>query len=84
MVRWHRERFRRYCTELSRPTRDPGRPGIDGEIRELIRRMALENDWGAPRFHGELEKLGFTVSEATISRYMPRRPLESRCRPTLA
>ncbi len=74
VVKWHRERFRRYWTELSRPTRDPGRPKIDGEIRELIRRMALENDWGAPRIHGELEKLGFTVSEATISRYMPQRP----------
>ena len=74
VVKWHRERFRRYWTELSRPTRDPGRPRIDGEIRELIRRMALENDWGAPRIHGELEKLGFTVSEATISRYMPQRP----------
>ena len=47
---------------------------MDGEIRELIRRMALENDWGAPRIHGELEKLGFTVSEATVSRHMPRRP----------
>ena len=74
MVKWHRERFRRYWTELSRPNRGPGRPRIDGEIRELISRMALENDWGAPRIHGELQKLGFTVSEATISRYMPQRP----------
>ena len=36
--------------------------------------MALENDWGAPRIHGELLKLGFDVSEATVSRYLPRRP----------
>ena len=74
VVKWHRERFRRYWTELSRHKRGPGRPKVDREIRELIRRMALENDWGAPRIHGELEKLGFTVSEATVSRYMPRRP----------
>jgi len=47
------------------------------EIRELIRRMALENDWGAPRIHGELEKLGFTVSEATVSRYIARRPAKT-------
>ncbi|MGB5173340.1 MAG: integrase [Thermoanaerobaculia bacterium] len=73
-MKWHRERFRRYWTELSRHKRGPGRPRVDREIRELIRRMALENDWGAPRIHGELEKLGFTVSEATVSRYMPRRP----------
>ncbi len=30
--------------------------------------------WGAPRIHGELMKLGFVVSEITVSRYMPRRP----------
>src|SRR5215470_12323314 len=29
--------------------------------------------WGAPRIHGELLKLGFVVSQATVSRYMPRR-----------
>jgi len=36
--------------------------------------MARENStWGAPRIHGELLKIGFEVSEATVSRYMPRR-----------
>jgi hypothetical protein len=39
--------------------------------------MALENDWGTPPIHGELEKLGFTVSEATVSRYMPWRPAKT-------
>jgi hypothetical protein len=29
--------------------------------------------WGAPRIHGELLKLGFDVSERTISRLLPRR-----------
>ena len=28
--------------------------------------------WGAPRFHGELLKLGFEISETTVSRYMPK------------
>jgi len=74
VVKWHRERFRCYWTELSRHKHGPERPRVGREIRELIRRMALENDWGAPRIHGELEKLGFTVSEATVSRYMPQRP----------
>ena len=36
--------------------------------------MATENRlWGAPRIHGELLKLGFTVSERTVSRYLPHR-----------
>ena len=40
--------------------------------------MARENFlWGARRIHGELLMLGFKVSQATVSRYMPtsdRRP----------
>lgn len=36
--------------------------------------MATENGlWGAPRIHGELLKLGFTISERTVSRYLPDR-----------
>ena len=51
-----------------------GRPRIRSEIRALIVRMSRENVlWGAPRIHGELLKLGFDVSQATVSRYMPRR-----------
>ncbi len=76
VVKWHRERFGRYWSKLSRQNRAPGRPGVDREIRKLIRRMALENEWGAPRIHGDLQKLGFTLSEATVSRYMPHRPAD--------
>ena len=33
--------------------------------------MASENPtWGAPRIHGELLKLGFEISERTVSRYL--------------
>jgi hypothetical protein len=72
VARWHRERFRRYWAKLSR-RRDPGRPRIEAEIRELIRTMA-QDGWGAPRIHAELIMLGFAVSEMTVSRYLPRRP----------
>jgi hypothetical protein len=48
------------------------RPRIALETRQLIREMARANFlWGAPRIHGELLKLGITVSPATVSRYMP-------------
>jgi len=37
--------------------------------------MAAENlAWGAPRIHGELLKLGFNVSEPTVSRWRQRMP----------
>ena len=52
-----------------------GRPRIDTEIRRLIRLMA-QDGWGAPRIHAELTKLGFIISEKTVSRYMPRLPAE--------
>lgn len=43
------------------------------EVRKLIVRIACENPtWGAPRSHSELLKLGFNVSERTVSRYLPR------------
>lgn len=33
--------------------------------------MTLENtDWGAPKIHGEMLKLGFKVSEGTVARYL--------------
>ena len=36
--------------------------------------MSTENPlWGAPRIHGELLKLGFDISQATVSRHMPKR-----------
>jgi len=72
VTKWHRDRFRRHWTEISKP-RCPGRPRVGAEIRRLIRTMARDG-WGAPRIHGELAKLGFTISEATVSRYMPHQP----------
>ena len=73
VIRWHREAFSRHWDRLSRAGRR-GRPPIAQEIRDLIRRMVAENPtWRAPRIHGELRKLGFLVSERTVSRYLRRR-----------
>lgn len=71
VIKWHRAGFRRYWAWRS--GRRGGRPGIDREIRALIQRMATVNIWGAPRIHGELLKLGIQISEATVSKHMPRR-----------
>ena len=68
VVSWHRAGFRLFWRWRSR---QPGRPKMTLEIRELIRRMKAENPtWGAPRIHGELLQLGFDVSEPTVSRYL--------------
>jgi len=36
--------------------------------------MSLENTlWGAPHIHGELGKLGFTVAQSTVAKYMAKK-----------
>jgi len=52
-----------------------GRKPVSNEVRALIFRMVAENPtWGAPRIHGELLKLGFDLSEPTVSRWVRRAP----------
>ena len=52
------------------------------EVRALIFRMVAENPtWGAPRIHLELLKLGFALSETTVSRGFAR-SRELRTRPS--
>ena len=71
VIAWHRKGFRLYWRWRSR--RRGGRPGITEEVRSLIRKMRLENaHWGAPKIHGELLKLGFSISERTVARYLRR------------
>jgi putative transposase len=75
VIAWHRRGFRLYWNWKSRHPQ--GRPAVSREVVELIRKMSLANPrWGAPRIHGELLKLGFILSEATVAKYMvrPRRP----------
>jgi putative transposase len=78
VVRWQRERFRKFWARLSRVNRRRrGRPVTAVEIRRLIARMVAANRlWRAPRIHGELEMLGIQISERTVSRILPtlRRP----------
>jgi len=71
VIGWHRAGFRLYWRWRSRPR--GGRPKITEEIRVLIRQLAQANqDWGAPKIHGELQKLGFVVSERSVARYLRR------------
>ena len=79
LLRWRRDGWSALWRYRARGRWRGGRPRISSEVRHLIRRMARENFlWGAPRIDGELLMLGFSVSQATVSRYMPaRRPEQS-------
>ena len=73
VLHWQRRRFRAYWCKLSGSS-SGGRPQVQPEIKGLILRMAAANPlWGAPRFHGELLKLGINVAQRTVSRLTPKR-----------
>src|SRR5260221_14275206 len=75
VVRWHRAGFRLYWNWISRHRTVFGRKRIGKELQDLIFCMVAENPiWGAPRIHGELLKLGFDISERTVSRWVQRAP----------
>jgi transposase InsO family protein len=72
VVRWHRAGWRLFWRFKSRRR---GRPPIDHTLRDLIVTMATDNPtWGAPRIHGELLKLGYSIVQSTVSKYLPPRP----------
>jgi len=74
VIDWHRRGFRWYWTWKVRHGK-AGRPRVPQETRELIRTLSRDNAlWGAPRIHSELLKLGITVSQASVAKYMVRHP----------
>jgi hypothetical protein len=74
VIAWHRRGFRLFWRWKSR--RRNGRPGVPPDVRALICELSTANPlWGAPRVHGELQKLGVSASQSTVAKYMPmRRP----------
>jgi putative transposase len=75
VVNWHHAGFRLYWAWVSKVRKVGGRKRVSKEVRALIFRMVAENPtWGAPRIHGELLKLGFEVSERSVSRWIRRAP----------
>ncbi len=67
LLRWHRRMGTRKWTQ----PRSPGRPPLDGELVELIVRLASENRaWGVVRIQGELRRLGHRIGAGTIRKIL--------------
>lgn len=72
VVHWHRQGFKLFWWWKSRSGKT-GRPQIEREVRDLIRRMSRENAiWGAPRIQAELKLLGYAVAKSTVAQYPVR------------
>lgn len=68
VLAWQRRGLRLFWTWKSRHR--TGLPVVSPDVRALIRGMSTANPlWGAPRIHGELEKLGISVSQSTVAKY---------------
>ena len=73
VITWHRRGFRLFWRWKSRGRN--GRPGVPPDVRALIRELSTANPlWGARRIHGELQKLGVSVSQSTVAKCMRRHP----------
>jgi putative transposase len=71
VIKWHRQGIMLYWRWKSKAP--VGRPKIDQEIRELIRKVSRENPlWGVPRIQAELRLLGYDLAEATVAKYRVR------------
>jgi putative transposase len=67
----HPDTLRRWIRQAKQPATKPpasrGRPRVADDIRELVLKLAQENDWGYTRILGELKKLGVgPVSRSTV------------------
>lgn len=69
ILRWHRELIaRKYDGSAARR---PGRPSVAREMRELVVRMASDNEgWGYTRIVGEMSKVGHAISRSTVRRIL--------------
>ncbi|EQA38243.1 hypothetical protein LEP1GSC047_0007 [Leptospira inadai serovar Lyme str. 10] len=84
VLKWRKEKFKIFWAMLSK-RKKPGRPNIPWNTIKLIRKVAKENYiWGATKLHGLLHKLGYDISERTVSKYIPKRPPNPRKRPIVS
>ncbi|CAM5716285.1 IS3 family transposase [Streptomyces griseomycini] len=67
LLAWYQRLVRKKWTQPVMP----GRPPISDELRNLIIRLGSENPrWGARHVHGEVCRLGHTVSPTTVRRVL--------------
>ena len=82
LLRWHRDLVKKKWT-FDTTAKRRGRPSVSLEIEQLVVKFANENDWGAGKIEGELQKLGYRICKQTVLNILKRQgisPLPQRDR----
>jgi len=70
LLSWRKRKFKLFWKLIS-SAKKPGRPIIQWTLIKLIRKIAKQNPiWGATKIHGTIIKLGFMISEKSVSKYI--------------
>ncbi|TGK14151.1 transposase [Leptospira fletcheri] len=78
LLTWRKQKFKTFWATISK-RKKAGRPNVAWPVIKLIRRVAKENRiWGATKLHGLLQKIGYDISERTVSKYIPKRPTDPK------
>src|SRR5262249_11791365 len=60
-----------------RRSKNPGRPPVAAEIRDLVVQLARDNtSWGYDRIQGALANLGNTIADATVANILKANDIE--------
>ena len=80
ILRWNRRRFKDYWKIISRPKCKAGRPKIDREHVDFIRKISAEHpEYGAERIAGILkENFGVDHAASTVDKYRVKHPKPPR------
>ena len=85
ILRWHRTLVAKKWDYFSRKEQKLGRPRVHQVIVDLTLKLAKENPtWGFDRIHGELTKVGYPISDATVANMLKAHGIEPapKCRRT--
>jgi transposase InsO family protein len=77
VLRWHRQLVANKWDYSDRKINKPGRPRVRQVIVDLTVKFARENPtWGFDRIQGELSKVGYQISDTTISNILKAHGIE--------
>ena len=77
ILRWHRELIARKWDDSERKQKQPGRPPVTDEVRQLVLKIARENPtWGYDHIQGTLANLGHQICDQSVGNILKAHGIE--------